>query len=50
MSPGCDDPKVYEYLKPLLEKWAAKTRDGEPCVLRIGPGGSGNCTFGDFLG
>lgn len=45
MSPGCDDPETYEYLRPLLEKWAAKTKDGESCVLRIGPGGSGNCTF-----
>jgi 6-phosphogluconate dehydrogenase len=43
MSPGCNNPKTYETIKPLLEKWAAKTKDGEPCVEYIGPGGAGNC-------
>ncbi|OCF41600.1 6-phosphogluconate dehydrogenase (decarboxylating) [Kwoniella heveanensis CBS 569] len=41
MSPGCTK-KAWEYLKPYLEKWSAKTKNGEPCVLHIGPGGSGH--------
>lgn len=42
MSPGTD-PETWEVIKPYLEKWAAKTKDGEPCVMRMGPGGSGHC-------
>ncbi|WWD17736.1 6-phosphogluconate dehydrogenase (decarboxylating) [Kwoniella shandongensis] len=41
MSPGCS-PEAWEYLKPYLEKWSAKAPNGEPCVLRIGPGGAGH--------
>jgi 6-phosphogluconate dehydrogenase len=41
MSPG--GPKeAYDAVKPYLEKWAAKTPQGEPCVEYIGPGGSGH--------
>jgi 6-phosphogluconate dehydrogenase len=29
-------------VKPLLEKWAAKDKEGNPCVGLIGPGGSGH--------
>lgn len=42
MSPGCNKKETFETLRPLLEKWAAKTKDGEPCVEYIGPGGAGN--------
>ncbi|WVW82463.1 6-phosphogluconate dehydrogenase (decarboxylating) [Kwoniella bestiolae CBS 10118] len=41
MSPGCTK-EAWEFLKPYLEKWAAKTPEGEPCVMHIGPGGSGH--------
>jgi 6-phosphogluconate dehydrogenase len=46
MSPGCSE-KTWKYIQPYLEKWAAKTKDGEPCVMRIGPGGCGHCEYCD---
>ena len=42
MSPGCTE-EAYKIVEPYLKKWAAKTPDGTPCVLRMGPGGSGHC-------
>lgn len=42
MSPGTD-PETWQVIKPYLDKWAAKTAKGEPCVMRMGPGGSGHC-------
>jgi len=41
MSPG-GDKDTYALVEPLLKKWAAKTSSGEPCVVYIGPGGSGH--------
>ncbi|KAK8866062.1 6-phosphogluconate dehydrogenase (decarboxylating) [Kwoniella newhampshirensis] len=41
MSPGCS-PEAWDYLKPYLEKWAAKAPNGEPCVLHMGGGGAGH--------
>lgn len=34
--------EAFEKVRPRLEKWAAKDRDGKPCVTYIGPGGSGH--------
>ena len=42
MSPGCTEA-AYKVVEPYLKKWAVKTKQGEPCVMRIGPGGSGHC-------
>ncbi|CAD6588717.1 MAG: hypothetical protein TREMPRED_005142 [Tremellales sp. Tagirdzhanova-0007] len=36
MSPGCTE-EAYKIVEPYLKKWAAKTPDGTPCVLRMGP-------------
>lgn len=44
MSVG-SDPETWEIIKPYLEKWTAHTPKGEPCVLRMGPGGSGHCEY-----
>ncbi|KAL7421784.1 hypothetical protein Q5752_003555 [Cryptotrichosporon argae] len=41
MSPGCTD-ETYEKIKGHLEKWCARTPDGDPCVRRMGPGGAGH--------
>ena len=40
MSAGCTKA-TWEKIRPKLEKWAAKTPKGEPCVMRMGPGGAG---------
>jgi 6-phosphogluconate dehydrogenase len=45
--------RAWEVVRPWLEKWAPRA-DGEPCVARIGPGGSGHCKWnfcssGDLL-
>lgn len=42
MSVGCDE-ETWDIVKPYLEKWTAHTPQGEACVLRMGPGGSGHC-------
>lgn len=34
--------EAYEKVRPRLEKWAAKDRNGKPCVAYVGPGGSGH--------
>lgn len=41
MSPG-GDPEALEKIMPLLRKVAAKDRNGEPCVRKMGPGGAGH--------
>ncbi|KAJ5244875.1 hypothetical protein N7489_004971 [Penicillium chrysogenum] len=41
LSPG-GDSKALETVMPLLELYAAKDPKGNPCVARIGPGGSGH--------
>lgn len=41
MSPG-GDPAALDKIMPLLRKVAAKDRNGEPCVRKIGPGGAGH--------
>jgi 6-phosphogluconate dehydrogenase len=41
LSPG-GDAKALETVMPLLELYAAKDPKGNPCVARIGPGGSGH--------
>jgi 6-phosphogluconate dehydrogenase len=41
LSPG-GDAKAIESVMPLLELYAAKDPNGNPCVARIGPGGSGH--------
>jgi len=41
MSVGCDE-ETWDIVKPYLEKWTAHTPQGEACVLRMGPGGSGH--------
>jgi 6-phosphogluconate dehydrogenase len=41
MSPGGDESALKELL-PLLRRVAAKDRNGEPCVGRIGKGGAGH--------
>ncbi|MFF8912950.1 NADP-dependent phosphogluconate dehydrogenase [Streptomyces sp. NPDC015032] len=35
-------PRSYESLGPLLEKIAAKAKDGSPCTTHIGPDGAGH--------
>lgn len=34
--------EAYEMVRSRMQKWAAKDRDGRPCVAYIGPGGSGH--------
>ncbi|KAJ9482055.1 hypothetical protein VN97_g11392 [Penicillium thymicola] len=41
LSPG-GDAKALESVMPLLELYVAKDPNGNPCVARIGPGGSGH--------
>lgn len=41
MSPGGDE-EAYKIVEPLLRDWAAKAKDGEPCVRWVGPGGAGH--------
>lgn len=41
MCPGGDESTLKEVL-PLLEKVAAKDKDGKPCVGLVGKGGSGH--------
>ncbi|KAJ5195734.1 hypothetical protein N7449_006213 [Penicillium cf. viridicatum] len=41
LSPG-GDAQAIESVMPLLELYAAKDHQGNPCVARIGPGGSGH--------
>ena len=41
MSPG-GDGKALDAVLPLLWKVAAKDPEGEPCVAKMGPGGSGH--------
>ncbi|RYO94419.1 hypothetical protein DL766_002767 [Monosporascus sp. MC13-8B] len=41
MSPG-GSPEALERVMPLLEKMAARDRQGRPCVVPVGPGGSGH--------
>ncbi len=38
MSPGCT-PEAYRVVESRFKKWAAKDKDGKPCVDLIGPGG-----------
>jgi 6-phosphogluconate dehydrogenase len=42
MSVGTDE-ETWKVIKPYLEKWSAKAPNGEPCVMRMGPGGAGHC-------
>ena len=41
MMPGGDEG-TYHFIKPVLEKIAAKADDGEPCVTFIGKGSAGH--------
>ncbi|KKY15808.1 putative 6-phosphogluconate dehydrogenase [Phaeomoniella chlamydospora] len=41
ISPGGDEDAL-DTLMPLLQKIAAKDKKGNPCVTKIGPGGSGH--------
>ncbi|KAF7790252.1 hypothetical protein EIP86_001204 [Pleurotus ostreatoroseus] len=41
LSPGGDEDAIKRVM-PLLEKVAAKDKEGNPCVARVGPGGSGH--------
>lgn len=41
MSAG-GDKEAFEKVRPLLEKWAAKDKEGNICLAHFGPGGSGN--------
>lgn len=41
MSAG-GDKEAFEQVRPLLEKWAAKDKEGNICLAHFGPGGSGN--------
>lgn len=41
MSPG-GDREAIEFVLPLLEKFAAKSDDGKPCVQYMGPRGAGH--------
>lgn len=41
MSPG-GDLAALDKIMPLLRKVAAKDRNGEPCVRKMGPGGAGH--------
>ncbi len=41
MCPGGDESTLKEIM-PLLQKVAAKDRDGKPCVGIVGKGGSGH--------
>ena len=41
LSPGGDE-KGLELVMPFLEKIAARDNKGNPCVAKIGPGGSGH--------
>ena len=41
MSPG-GDKAAYEKLEPLMKTWAAKDKNGVPCVAWVGPHGAGH--------
>ncbi|KAH9904730.1 6-phosphogluconate dehydrogenase [Xylariomycetidae sp. FL2044] len=41
MSPG-GDAEALKKVRPFLEDMAAKDRDGRPCTVPVGPGGSGH--------
>lgn len=41
MSPG-GDRSAYDRIEPLLKDWAAKDKNGKPCVTYCGPGGAGH--------
>lgn len=41
ISPSGDD-RALDMVMPLLEKVAAKDKNGNPCVKKMGPGGSGH--------
>lgn len=41
MCPGSDD-ETLDIVLPLLQKVAAKSHDGKPCVGKVGTGGSGH--------
>jgi 6-phosphogluconate dehydrogenase len=41
MCPGGED-KALDIVMPLLEKMAAKDKNGKPCVAKIGMGGAGH--------
>ncbi len=41
MMPGGSEA-AWEYIKPMFEAISAKTKDGEPCVAWMGPGGAGH--------
>jgi len=41
MMPGGDEG-TYQYIRPLLEKIAAKAEDGQPCVTYVGKGSAGH--------
>lgn len=40
MSPG-GDYEAYKKVEPYLKEWAAKAKDGTPCVEWVGPRGAG---------
>lgn len=40
MSPG-GDYEAYKKVEPYLKDWAAKAKDGTPCVEWVGPRGAG---------
>jgi len=42
ISPGADDGAALDKVMPILRKVAAKDAQGNPCVRKIGPGGSGH--------
>lgn len=41
MSPG-GDFEAYKKVEPYLKEWAAKAKDGSPCVEWVGPKGAGH--------
>lgn len=41
MSPG-GDYEAYKKVEPYLKEWAAKAKDGSPCVEWVGPRGAGH--------
>lgn len=41
MSPG-GDYEAYQKVEPYLKEWAAKAKDGSPCVEWVGPHGAGH--------
>lgn len=41
MSPG-GDFEAYRKVEPYLKDWAAKAKDGSPCVEWVGPDGAGH--------